>query len=139
MGFFRSIKNMFLGVFDKSEQDTEAKRVADIIIADSYEAVDKVHQVYDDLLELMEWMLGMVQKNMGKMPTEEEFLTVVSYIIDKNVTFPTGLNPVSRKFIMFGINILDRHILDRYLGDDWYPRLIVKVNEKQLENKQVIL
>lgn len=129
MGFFKSIKNIFLGIFDKSEEDQEAKRLADILIADSYEAVDRVQQIYDDLLEVMEWMLSMVQANMGKMPTEKEFLLVVSYMIDKKVTFPTGLNPVSRKLISFGINVLDKQVLDRYLGEDWYPKLLAKVNE----------
>jgi hypothetical protein len=134
MSFLNTIKNIFLSVFGQDDSSKEAKAIADAIIADSDDAFNRIQQIYEDIREVMEWAVSITQTHMGKIPTEDEFLTVLSYVIDKKINLPVGLVPVSRRIIKFSINMVDKQLLDKYLGEDWYSKLLAKVNDSTTED-----
>lgn len=131
MGFFSDIKDKFLGFFGKSEEDEEAKAAAKAILKDFEEAHEKADELYEQVVAFLKWVLKRAEKHFGKMPTEEDFLKILSYIGDEKIEVSGALETIDRKLISHFLESVDKNILDKFVGKDWYQKLLDELLEEE--------
>lgn len=130
MSFLSDITQKFLSFFGQSEEDKKAKETAQAIIKDAEEFGDKATEVYNQVMDFLAWALEKVEYHLGRIPTKEEFIEVLSYIGDDQLEVPLPLETIDRKVIMYVLNKIDEKVLDKFLGSDWYTKLVEKVLEE---------
>lgn len=130
MSFLNTIKETILGFFGQSEEDKKAEETAQAIIKDAEEFGDRATKLYNQVMEFLSWVLGRAEYHLGSIPTKEEFLKVLSYVGDEKLEVPMALETIDRKVIMYVLNKVDEKVLDKFLGEDWYTKLVEKVLEE---------
>lgn len=64
----------------------------------------------------------------GELGTEKEFLDFLATVIDEQIKLPPIAEQLDYIVIRKALDIIDKTILDRLLGKDWYEKLVSKVD-----------
>lgn len=65
----------------------------------------------------------------GNLPTEKEFLDLIAEILDEAIVLPPILEQVDSLVLRQVLYALDKVVLDKLLGPDWYKNLSEKVDK----------
>lgn len=71
--------------------------------------------------------LQKIKNVVGEMPDEATFLNVIGELIDAALVLPQPAETVDGVAIKYGLKLLDKYVLDKFLGADWYAKLMAKV------------
>ncbi|RLG87048.1 MAG: hypothetical protein DRO18_03675 [Thermoprotei archaeon] len=59
--------------------------------------------------------------------TEEQFIAVLAEVIDELVKLPAPYEWFDDKAAAIVLKLLDKHLLDKVLGEDWFKKLKQKI------------
>lgn len=77
--------------------------------------------------ELLLRILEDISKTTDTVPSEKEFLKVIREFLDDIIKLPVLLEPFDGIIIDKVVESIDKNILDRLLGENWYDTLVQKV------------
>lgn len=95
----------------------------------------EINDIKQNIENLLLRLLLDVKQIKGQLTTEEEFLDLIAEILDDVIKLPVVFETIDGFLLRKILNIVDKNILDKFLGQDWYQKLSDKVNQI-LEKKQ---
>jgi len=105
------------------------KDIAKQILASVDLAKNEVEGLKVSIQNLLVKLLGEVKKISGSIPDEETFLKVVAELIDEMVVLPYPYEAIDGYVAGLLLKVIDKQILDRFLGEDWFDKLKAIIGE----------
>lgn len=116
-------KNGILKFKKRGNKKMNTKNVAGEIIKKVGEGKERVNKLKENVEETLGWILQSIKDIAGEIPDEKQFLDIVSEIVDEMVKLPQPLEMVDGIAIRQAIAVLDKFVLDKLLGKDWFLKL----------------
>jgi len=107
----------------------DIKEVAELCIENSKDTFTKVK---DLVPELKSFILTFVDENakvIVELKDEKQFLELLSQIGDDLYRGNIFVEPIDKTLIMFILNKIDKLILDRFFGPDWFIKLQLRAKK----------
>jgi hypothetical protein len=102
------------------------REVALQIITHKNEWADTLGRLKKDIEGSSNRVVSDVRSIAGYIPTERDFLDVVTEILI--LKFFKGIIVIPARLVLrFALGLLDKHVLDRFLGPDWYAKICDKI------------
>jgi hypothetical protein len=105
----------------------DMKEVAKRIIDSGQLAKNDAEAIRNNLKVLLEKYLMLIKSVSGEVPNEDQFIKLVSILIDEAIVLPQPAETLDGYIINFLLNILSKKILHKYLGKDWFDKLKKKI------------
>jgi len=101
--------------------------IVELIIERFREANERVTALKTSINGVFEFIVWSLRDVIKDINTEEEFLKLVAELIDELVKLPAPYEWFDEKIASVILRVLDKHILDHFLGADWFKKMKAKV------------
>jgi len=101
----------------------EIKEIASEVLKNSVEVQTEVKQLKVNVEALLIKYLKRIKDITGEIPNEEQFIKVLSILLDEAIKLPQPYESVDGFVIEFALKMIDKYFLDKYLGKDWFERM----------------
>lgn len=104
------------------------KEIAKKILESAGEAKDDIISLRVDVQNLFEKYLRIAKNVSGDVPDEKTFLKIVASILDEIVVFKNPIaEAIDGKVFLFIVDKVDKFLLDKFLGENWYSKIVEKI------------
>ena len=111
----------------------EARTIAKKVMEKAKEAEERVAKLRKDAEDLLVWIGSTVKEVAGEMPKEDDFLRVVACLADEAIKFPFPLEMIDDTLFYKALVIVDKYVLDKLVGEDWYKKVQDAVNKLSIK------
>lgn len=102
------------------------KEIAGKIVLTISEGKEKFNGLKKSINDYIDWIISENAEILNSIETEEQFFGVLAEILDDNTN--TGIfDAVDGIFIRKALFLIDKKVIDKLAGEDWFPKLKTKI------------
>jgi len=106
------------------------KKIAEQIVASAEMFKGDVENTKNNIQELLKKYLKMIKDITGTIPDEDTFIEIVARIVDSIIVLPEPYETIDGWALSFIFKNLNKKILKKWLGNDWYGKLQKTILDK---------
>jgi len=100
-----------------------AEKIVDKIVLGKRQFIE----LKEAIEKFLNWILSSIKEISNEIPDEDKFLKVLSHVTDNFLKLPAPYEWFDDKVAHVLLTLLDKTILDKFLGKNWYDNLKQKL------------